>query len=245
MKFKHLYRRIIEEEDIFKASTPEEGKKRKEIFDKMQFQEWINKFKRSPGVEQRSDGTWDVYRDVSWPSLNLKSIPLRFNHIEGHFIITDNDLTSLEGSPKTIKGSFLCGLNKLTTLKGCPIKVGRYFDCQCNFLTSLKDGPVYVGSSYNCHDNKLTSLEGAPRNVKNYFTCSSNELTDLVGSPSKIGHHFDCSFNKLTSLKGCPTTVEGNFVCFANPKEFTKEEILKVCYVGGAINNEQKFQHYI
>jgi hypothetical protein len=67
------------------------------------------------------------------------------------------------------------------------------------------------------------------------FYCSSN-IISLEGSPEKINGRFDCSYcDGLKSLKGCPKEVTGDFWCLFSFFEFKKEDIRKVCDVGGKI----------
>ena len=65
--------------------------------------------------------------------------------VTGYFNCNDNDLTSLEGSPKTVRGNFHCHTNHLTSLAGCPETVGGNFNCCDNHLTSLAGCPETVG----------------------------------------------------------------------------------------------------
>ena len=48
------------------------------------------------------DNSVNVHEDVRLPNklANLLKLPLNFNVVEGDFDISDNELTSLEGSPK-------------------------------------------------------------------------------------------------------------------------------------------------
>jgi len=124
--------------------------------------------------------------------------------------LVDLDLKELPITFGTVGGSFNCSCNKLTSLKGCPKKVGKNFDCSCNSLTSLK---------------------GCPKKVKCFY-CDLNKLTSLKGSPREVENNFWCSDNYLTSLEGCPKKVNGAFACSHNKKQFTKEDVEKVCKVG-------------
>ena len=141
------------------------------------------------------DHTVDVLGVVSFNG-PLNRIPLVFNKVSGYFFCNNNNLTTLEGSPKKIIGNFDCSNNKLTTLEGSPKEIG------CDF---------------NCSDNKLTTLEGSPVKVGWEFNCRGNKLTTLLGSTEEVGGHFDCRDNKLTTLEGGPKEVGGNFFCSRNP----------------------------
>ena len=48
--------------------------------------------------------------------------------VRGYFDCTDNNLTSLKGSPHTVDGFFVCYNNPLTSLKGIPKTVyGNFY----------------------------------------------------------------------------------------------------------------------
>jgi hypothetical protein len=137
------------------------------------------------------DGTIDVDGDVDLTSrINSERLPLKFSNVTGDFWCDDNQLTSLEGCPKSVGGSFYCDVNKLTSLEGCPKS---------------------VGGSFHCDVNRLTSLEGCPKSVVDSFYCFSNKLTSLEGCSESVGGNFWCYNNKLTSLEGCPKSVGGEF----------------------------------
>ena len=51
-----------------------------------------------------------------------------------------NNLTSLEGAPKTVGGSFICGGNNLTSLEGAPKSVGLDFYCTDNPVQFTRKG---------------------------------------------------------------------------------------------------------
>jgi hypothetical protein len=74
--------------------------------------------------------------DVNISRLALNSIleMLDFSDIivEGSFDCSYNQLTSLEGSPKSVEGSFWCENNQLISLEGSPKTVGRHFYCNNN-----------------------------------------------------------------------------------------------------------------
>ena len=158
------------------------------------------------------DGSIDVYGHIYLQRIELTKLPIKFNHVSGDFWCYRNNLTTLEGCPKSV-GSFDCSYNKLTTLEGCPKS---------------------VGSSFYCDNNKLTTLEGCPKSVGRGFDCYSNNLTTLEGCPKSVGSFFNCQFNKILSFEGAPNNVGGNFNCVGNPiiniwnlfKDYSKVELL-------------------
>lgn len=132
--------------------------------------------------------------------------------IEGDFAARSTNLQDLRGVKfGEVTGSFMISFNQLTSLEGCPGEVGRTFNCDGNELKSLEGGPEIVGNSFSCFQNNLTTLEGAPISVGGNFDCSGNELISLKGSPKTVGGRFDCSLNRLTSLAGAPDEIGGRF----------------------------------
>ena len=84
-----------------------------------------------------SDGSIDVDGNVNLSRKGLTKLPLKFGNVTGYFYCSDNQLTTLEGSPKEVGGGFYCNNNKLTSLKGGPAKLGGEFNCQLNQLPKL------------------------------------------------------------------------------------------------------------
>lgn len=133
------------------------------------------------------DFTVDVDGNVTLWSKGLLEIPIQFGRVEGDFRCSDNNLTSLKGSPRWVKGYFDCRWNKLTTLEGGPRKTIREFYCDHNNLTSLEEAPEYVGGNFYCSDNNLTSLKGCSKIVWGDFYCMFNNLTSLKGIGEVMG----------------------------------------------------------
>ena len=102
------------------------------------------------------DMSIDVKGNINLDYKNLTSIPefIKFNKVGGYFYCDNNQLTSLEGCPKTVERDFFCSSNQLTSLEGCP---------------------NIVKGNFYCNNNKLTSLEGCPKTVGGSFFCSNNQ----------------------------------------------------------------------
>ena len=176
-------------------------------------------------LDQHTRGTWsvnpsaglvDVQGKFDCSSQGLKSLcGIRFGTVTGNFSCGSNQLTTLEGAPRTVEGYFYCADNKLTTLEGAPQTVKGYFSCDHNQLTTLMGAPQTVKGSFWCENNQLTTLVGAPQTVGGNFMCHDNKLTTLVGAPQTVAGHFLCSDNFLTSLEGAPQTLESYFRCDA------------------------------
>ena len=183
----------------------------------------IEKICKDLGIEdfQIVDGLVNVAGDVNISGRKLSGrkltkIPVKFGRVEGYFYCHNNQLTHLEGTPRSVGGYFDCHNNQLTSLEGAPQSVGGDFGCSNNQLTSLEGAPRSVGGYFSCHNNQLTSLEGAPQSVGGYFDCHNNQLTSLEGAPRSVGGNFYCNNNQLTHLEGGPQSVGGNFYCNDN-----------------------------
>ena len=154
--------------------------------------------------------------------------------MDGNFYCSERGLTDFKGVRfGKVSEHFVCGYNQLTTLEGAPKTVGGYFECENNELTSLVGAPQTVGGDFDCHDNELTTLEGAPQTVSGYFDCHDNNLTTLEGAPQSVGKSFLGGGNQLTSLVGAPKTVYDDFYCGNNPvSETTLENIFALMRKG-------------
>jgi hypothetical protein len=85
-----------------------------------------------PGWTLLPDGSYDVDVDVNLSSQHLKKLPYKFHNVTGNFYCHSNQLTSLEGAPKSVGGDFSCSSNQLTSLEGAPKSVGGNFSCRSN-----------------------------------------------------------------------------------------------------------------
>ena len=119
-------------------------------------------------LEKNIDGTYEidssgfvnVEGDVYLDHRNLDSFGnIKFGKVTGYFWCFDNNLTSLEGSPKEVSGNFYCYSNNLTSLEGSPKYVGGNFVCSHNKLTSLEGSPKEVGGDFYCYNNPLTNFD--------------------------------------------------------------------------------------
>ena len=118
---------------------------------------WLDKCTGGGWSLNPSTGLVDVDGDFYCISQRLKDFKgVRFGHVKGIFNCNSNQLTSLDGAPKTVNGDFYCYLNQLTSLKGAP---------------------KTVGWSFYCDSNQLTSLEGAPQTVDRGFFCGRNPVS--------------------------------------------------------------------
>ena len=120
--------------------------------------------------------------------------------VDGSVNINFYDLTELQLKFGVVTLDFYCSDNKLTTLKGSPKSVGRFFNCSANNLTSLEGCPDSVGHDFECDLNKLTDLKGCPKSVGGRFDCRDNELYDIDFIPEFIGKDFVSHMNPIGVL---------------------------------------------
>ena len=107
--------------------------------------------------------------------------------------VYNEEMDSLEGSPKEVYGNFDVTDNNLTSLKGSPRKIYGNFNCYNNKLTSLEDGPDIVTGNYDIGaDNNLTSLKGSPMSIGADFTIYGADVTSFEHAPITIGKRFTC-----------------------------------------------------
>lgn len=178
-------------------------------------EEWLKKFSVSNYIIN-DDLEVSVFGNVNLNGkLKCKKLPIKFKSVDGYFDISNNELTSLEGSPESVIKDFNCSSNKLGSLFGGPYKVGD-FDCSKNELSSLSYCPKEVDGSFDCSDNKIISIKGAPRTVKGHFKCSDNKIGSLKGGAKYIETYFDCSSNFIEDLTGGPITVGHDYICYGN-----------------------------
>jgi len=130
--------------------------------------------------------------NLNLSGLGLTKLP-NLSHVvvDGDFDCSDNQLSTLEGSPQEVGGGFYCHHNQLSTLEGGPQKVGGDFNCDFNQLSTLEGGPQEVGGSFKCYYNQLSTLEGFPRKIGgivNCFSCGVDENSTAPEylSPAKI-----------------------------------------------------------
>lgn len=175
--------------------------------------------------------------DISHKNLSkttpLDEIPVKFGKVTGSFNVSQNELTSLYGSPDEVGKNFYCGFNKLTDLEYSPKLVKGSFMCHFNKkLKTLKGiGKVLEGFNVN-HSLALKSLEFIPQMITS-LDVSFCGIKDLVNCPQNL-LNLDISNNKLDSLKGCPTKLFGDFTainCTLKTLEFCPQEVEGFFYI--------------
>lgn len=112
----------------------------------------INKYKIN------DDLSIDVYEAIYLDNKSLSKIPIKFNKVNGEFLIYGNNLKSLDGCPKYVEYDFVCELNELNSLKGCPEYIGGDFDCQNNNIRSFEGFPKILGGKFYCEGNPIFEI---------------------------------------------------------------------------------------
>lgn len=83
--------------------------------------------------------------------------------------LTNSKLSKLPQLPEKV--NFLnCSENKLTNLFGSPKTVMGDFKCFNNKLTNLAGSPDFVGGNFSAVENQLTSVFGAPKIIKGFYS---------------------------------------------------------------------------
>ena len=94
---------------------------------------WLDKCARGSWNLNPSTGLVDVDVDFYCAGQGLKDFKgVAFGHVDGGFDCSINQLTSLEGAPKTVDVGFACDNNQLTSLEGAPKTVDGRFYCGSN-----------------------------------------------------------------------------------------------------------------
>ena len=94
---------------------------------------------------------------------------ITINKINGNFDCYRNNLTSLEGSPKSVGGYFYCSNNNLTSLSGSPHSVGGDFLCNSTNLISLDGAPKSIGGDFYCYNTQLLKTYKSEDGIKNWI----------------------------------------------------------------------------
>lgn len=131
---------------------------KKELYkDREKIQKWLKK----AGITNytiKPNFSVNVSESVYLADKKIKRIPLQFGSIEGDFDIGNNQLVSLEGSPKVVMGSFSVKNNQLKSLEFCPQKVQGYFIISNNQIKDFKYSPSEISGAIICIKNPLESL---------------------------------------------------------------------------------------
>lgn len=82
--------------------------------------------------------------------------------------------------------------------------------------------------NYTINDDGTVDVDG---NV----SLNDKSLTSIPVQFGQVTGSFYCSHNRLTSLEGAPKEIGGSFTCRNNKKQFTEDDIRRVCNVRGRV----------
>lgn len=196
------------------------------ITNKNDIEKWLKK-NHIKEFKILEDNSVDVNGDVRLNNAleSYQKLPINFNEVLGTFDISDNVLTSLEGSPKKVAGDFLAYKNELISLKGGPKEVGKNFIVLKNNIRSLVHSPSIVKEDYICSNNPLTSLEGLINVGGSVFTS--------VFIPTLKYHEF--SYHSLLTYKYTGSSIieylDKEYITLTEEEEIfkkTRENMKKV-----------------
>lgn len=122
----------------------------------------INDFCSKHGIENyiiNEDGSIDVNGDVKITDAKLEEIPIRFNRVEGNYILNTAKLRSLKNSPLYVSGFFRAEFTYIKTLEFSPKYIGTDFDVSYNNISSLKFSPEYIGGCFAIVENNIKNFD--------------------------------------------------------------------------------------
>ena len=123
-------------------------------------------FERRGGLTDEQRKFLDNFTYGTW-SVNRKGLV----DVRGNFWCENQELEDFLGIRfGKVSGDFDCYNNQLRTLEGSPRGVGGDFDCYNNQLRTLEGAPRKVDGMFSCSYNPLISLEGAPEMIKGHFS---------------------------------------------------------------------------
>ena len=112
---------------------------------------WLDDMQITDYIIQ-DDLTVNVENSVTLNQTLISAIPIQFGIVSGNFDVSQNQLTSLKGSPHTVGGSFYCTGNFLTSLKYAPKKVEFEFVCEgaitIEDLEEIEIGGAFLHKTY-------------------------------------------------------------------------------------------------
>ena len=150
------------------------------------YKTFINESSNTGTLNEEQINFLNKYAEGTW-KLNDEG----FVDVDSSFYCYNKGISDFKGIKfGKVNGNFVCSYNNLSSLEGCPKEVGGDFDCSNNKLTSLEFGPERVNGVFYCSHNNLTSLEFCPEKVNGDFYCKYNSLTSLKGAPKEVDGFF-------------------------------------------------------
>ena len=103
--------------------------------------------------------------------------------------------------------------------------------------TINSQGEIDVDGSVGLANSDFKEIPYKFGRVSGFFNMSYNRnIKSLKNCPNYVGSYFSCEdCINLDSLEGCPKEVGNGFWCKNCKGKFTKEEIMSLCKVKGAI----------
>ena len=192
---------------------------------------------------------WGRDRRLTWTKPDPDALTdfkgIRFGEVGGQFLVSQNELTSLEGAPHTVGSVFDCSGNLLTSLKGAPQRVGVHFICSGNPLKSLEGAPQEFGYNkglkllhhvFSCFDCTLKDLKGSPKHIPGTFICNGNPLESLEGAPLRVDEDFICDYFKMPNGEwgtsaGFIKVLKGHPSCNIKPRDLETAKQLVLPFI--------------
>ncbi len=182
MRFNHLNKSQIEDKNCFSYKGRDVIEHvRKPIVDLTEREDiikWLNKNNiKNFELNQQNEINVKGSVNLAGKLANLSKLPVVFNKVDGKFDLSDNELVTLEGSPRFVGNDFTCLKNELKTLKGAPKEVHGNFIVIHNNIQSLKHSPNYIKGDFICSHNPITDLDGIDKIDGDIYT---NVRIDMV-----------------------------------------------------------------
>lgn len=152
---------------------------------------------------------------ITQEDLVNNKLPFEFGYVAGGFRISDAQIESLEGAPKTVGGDF------------------EIWDCPK--LTSLEFSPNKVGVNYVLFKVGVEDMTGCSQDIGGSLKMGScDKLKSLVGSPEKINVDLTViGCDKFDSIEGLPKEIGGDLNLVRCKKQFLFSDIPEDCTIKG------------
>ena len=137
---------------------------------------------------------------LSCSNNQLTSLDVTQKSLLEQLYCSENQLTTLDVSQNTKLENLQCLNNNLTSLDVTKNTLLSYFRCENNILTSLDVSKNVKLTSLFCEANRLTALDVSRNTELGLLKCENNSISSLDVSNNTKLNYLDCSDNKLTSL---------------------------------------------
>lgn len=164
------------------------------LTNKKDIRRWLDN-KKIEQYKINKDLTVDVFGrvDIKFSLNEVKELPVQFGKVYGHYFCSEQDLTSLKGSPYEIFGTFDCSNNLLDDLRFSPVIIHSTFDCSYNKLKSFQTFPENIGLDLYINNNLFT-----PESLLEFNTIVKGEIyNDLFPDTTSFINHINTIKNIL------------------------------------------------